>query len=137
MLPSYLIALSAAIALLLGLVHLLYTFVGHKLHPRDAALTVRMQEVPLVLTRETTMWRAWVGFNASHAIGAILFGALYLYLPLAHADFFFRSWFLVGAGLVVLASYVTLAKLYWFSVPLRGIVASTALYGLGLVVRFA
>ncbi len=35
---SLLIAASAAIILLLGLVHLLYTFVGTRLHPRDASL---------------------------------------------------------------------------------------------------
>lgn len=137
MLPSYFIAASAAIALLLGLVHLLYTFRGAKLDPRDAALKARMQEVPLVLTRETTVWRAWVGFNASHSYGAILFGLLYTYLPLVHGDFFFKSWFLLATGLAMLAGYVVLARVYWFSVPFRAIVTATVLYALGLVVRFA
>jgi hypothetical protein len=137
MLPSYLIASAATIMLLLGLVHLVYTFTGHKLDPRDPALKTRMQESHPVLTRQTTMWRAWVGFNASHSFGALLFGAMYLYLPLAHAELFFRSWFLVGLGVALLAGYVILGKLYWFSVPLRGIAAATALYMLGLVVRFS
>ena len=35
-LAPLLIAASAAIMLLLGLIHLLYTFKGTKLHPRDA-----------------------------------------------------------------------------------------------------
>jgi hypothetical protein len=137
MLPSYFIAASAAIILLLGLVHLLYTFVGPKLHPRDAALMARMQEVSPVLTRETSMWRAWIGFNASHAFGAILFGLVYGYLALRHADFFFQSWFLLATGLAMLAGYVVLGRLYWFSIPFRGIVAATACYALGLVTRFA
>ena len=73
--PS-LVAASAAIMLLLGLLHLLYTFYSPQLLPRDDALHTRMQEVSLVITRQTTMWKAWVGFNASHSYGLILFGTV-------------------------------------------------------------
>jgi hypothetical protein len=137
MLDSYFIAAGAVIILALGLVHLLYTFGGDKLGPRDTALKQRMQEVPPVISRETTMWRAWIGFNASHAFGAILFGLVYAYLPLAQAGMFFQSPFLIGAGLAMLAGLVTLGRLYWFSIPRRGIIAATVLYMLGLVVHFA
>lgn len=137
MLPSYFIAASAAILFVLGAIHLLYTFVGPKFDPRDAPLKARMQEVTPVLTRETTMWRAWIGFNASHSFGAMLFGLLYAYFALLHADFLFESNFLLLTGLALLSGYVVLGRLYWFSIPFRGIVAATALYVLGLVVRFA
>jgi hypothetical protein len=137
MLDSYFIAAAAAIVLTLGALHLLYTFYGHKLHPRDDALKQRMQEVSPVITRETTMWRTWIGFNASHSFGAILFGWVWGYLALAHPRFFFESPFLLLTGLVLLAGYVVLARLYWFSIPFRGIVAATVLYLLGLVVHFA
>jgi hypothetical protein len=133
--PS-LIAASAAIILLLGLIHLLYTFRGPKLHPRDAALATRMKEISPVLTRETTMWKAWVGFNASHSYGAILFGLVYGYLALAHSAFLFQSPFLLLVGLFFLAGYVFLGKIYWFSVPFRGIVLSTALYVAALVIKW-
>jgi hypothetical protein len=93
-LASSLIAGSAAIIMLLGLIHLLYTFYGPKLLPRDRDLKARMEEVSPVITRETTMWKAWVGFNASHSYGAILFGAVYGYLSLAHSAFLFQSMFL-------------------------------------------
>lgn len=53
-----LIAASAAIILLLGLIHLLHTFYGPKLLPRDRDLKARMEEVSPVITRETTMWKA-------------------------------------------------------------------------------
>ena len=137
MLDSYFIAAAAAIALVLGLLHLFYTYNGTKLHPRDDALKARMQEVAPVISRDTTMWRTWIGFNASHSLGAMLFGLLYAYLPLAHAGMFFQSPFLIGVGLALLASFVALGRVYWFSVPFRGIVAATALYALGLVVHFA
>jgi hypothetical protein len=125
---SILVALSAAIILLLGTIHLIYTFSGAKLIPRDPALRESMRNVSPVLTRQTTMWKAWVGFNASHSLGAILFGLVYGYLAIAHPDFLFRSPFLLIVGLAVLASYVVLAKLYWFSIPFIGISVATATY---------
>ena len=127
-LASSLLAASAAIILLLGLAHLLFTFRGPKLHPRDAALEARMKEVTPVLTRQTTMWKAWIGFNASHSYGAIFFGLVYGYLALAHAALLFQSEFLLLAGLGLLLGYVSLARAYWFSIPLRGIAAATLLY---------
>jgi hypothetical protein len=136
-LASALVAASATVILLLGLIHLLYTFRGHKLHPRDAQLEARLREVSPVITRETTMWKAWVGFNASHSFGAILFGSVYAYLSLAHGSFLFGSPFLLSVGLLLLLGYVFLAQRYWFSVPFRGIVLATALYVAALVVRWA
>lgn len=132
--PSLLVA-SAAIILLLGLAHLLYTFRGPKLHPRDPALQEKMKAVSPVLTRETTMWKAWVGFNASHSGGAILFGLVWGYLALMQATWLFQSSFLLGLGLVFLLSYTVLGKLYWFSIPFRGISLATALYLAALIVH--
>jgi len=133
---SALIAGSAAIILLLGMVHLLYTFVGSTLLPRDADLQARMQAVSPVITRETTMWKAWIGFNASHSYGAILFGAVYGYLALRHAAFLFESSFLLAAGLLLLVGYAFLGKRYWFSVPFRGILVATVLYVVALVLHY-
>lgn len=129
---SALITASAAIILLLGLVHLLYTFHGRKLHPRDAAFEAQMRVVHPVLTRKTTMWKAWVGFNASHSFGAILFGLVYGYLALLHSAFLFQSSFLLGLGLLLLTGYVFLGWRYWFSVPFRSIVVATICYVIAL-----
>lgn len=134
--PS-LVAASAAILLSLGGIHLLYTFRGKNLHPRDDALTARMKEVSPVITRQTTMWKAWIGFNASHSYGALLFGFVYGYLALMHSEFLFQSAFLQVLGLTLLAGYVFLGKRYWFSVPYRGIVAASILYVAGLLIRWA
>jgi hypothetical protein len=134
MLAASLVAASATVILLLGLIHLLYTFRGHKLHPRDAELEARLREVSPVITRETTMWKAWVGFNASHSFGAILFGAIYAYLSLAHSSFLFASPFLLSVGLLLLLGYAFLGQRYWFSVPFRGIVLATLLYAAALIV---
>lgn len=131
-----LVAASAAILLLLGLLHLLFTFHGPKLLPRDPALQSRMREVSPVITRQTTMWKAWVGFNASHSVALILFGAVYGYLALAQSDLLFRSIFLLALGLLVLLGYVFLARAYFFRTPLRSVIVATGLYVIGLVVRW-
>ena len=128
---------SAAIIFLLGLVHLLYTFHGTKLHPRDDVLMVRLKEISPIITRETTMWRAWIGFNASHSYGAMLFGLIYGYLALVHPTLLFQSTFLIALGLLLLAGYVFLGKRYWFSVAFRGIVSATVLYVSALFARWA
>jgi hypothetical protein len=132
---SAFIAGSAAVVLLLGLLHLLYTFRGHKLHPRDPDLTARMMAVSPVITRETTMWRAWVGFNATHSFGLILFGALYGYLAVRHSPLLFHSWFLLVLGFAILLGYAVIAKLFFFTVPFRGVVLAAVLYLLGIVVN--
>ena len=123
--------------MLLGLIHLVYTFYGPKLLPRDRDLRARMQEVSPVITRETTMWKAWVGFNASHSYSLILFGAVYGYLAVAHSDFLFQSVFLLSLGLMLLFGYVFLAKRYFFRIPLWGVLLATVLYALALFVRLA
>jgi hypothetical protein len=136
-LASALIAASALILLALGLVHLLYTFRGTKLHPRDESLIERMRETTPVLTRQTTMWRTWIGFNASHSLGAILFGLIFSYLAVQQRQFLFASPFLLLVGLAALVSYFILGKLYWFSIPFRGIAIATALYAVALVALWA
>ena len=130
---SWLIAASAAILFLLGLAHLLFTFRGPKLLPRDPELQRRMEEVSPVINRQTTMWKTWIGFNASHSVALILFGAVYGYLALAHGAFLFESVFLLALGLLVLLGYVFLARMYFFRTPLRGVILATVLYVLGLV----
>lgn len=134
---SVFITLSAAIVLTLGSAHLFFTYFGNKFDPRDAQLKARLMAVSPVISRQTTLWRAGIGFHASHSLGAMLFGLVYGYLSLVHSVFLFQSWFLLGLGLLVLVSYSALARLYWFSVPFRGLTLATVLYGLGLAVHFA
>jgi len=123
-----LMAASAGILLVLGLIHVVYTFWGPQLTPRDAALQAMMSNVSPVLSRETTMWKAWLGFNASHSMGLILFGLVYGYLALAHEEILFKSPYLLLVGLAMVCGFVVLAKLYWFSIPFRGTCAALVCY---------
>lgn len=120
-LAEILIILSAGIILLLGAVHLLYTFTGNKLKPRDAGLQAKMTHIHPNITTQTSMWKAWVGFNASHSMGAILFGLIYTYLAMVHPELLFRSQFLLLVGVCFLVCWLILAIGYWFRIPLIGI----------------
>jgi hypothetical protein len=128
---------SAAIVALLGCGHLILTLVGPKLWPRDRALKGAMEQVSPVITAQTTMWRAWLGFNISHSMGAMLFGLIYGYLALAHGDLLFESVFLQAAGFVMLGMYVVLAKRYWFITPLLGTTLSLVCYSASLALAWA
>ncbi len=125
---SWLIAASAATVLALGLMHLVFTFHGQRFHPRDEAVLAAMRNTTPVITRGTTMWKAWIGFNASHSYGAMLFGLVWGWLALWQPAVLAHSLFLQVLGLVLLGAYAHLGWRYWFSVPFRGIVLALALY---------
>lgn len=134
---AILIGASAAIPLLLGSLHLLYTFRGQRLFPRDATLIEHMKADSPRLTDQTSVWRSSVGFHASHSLGAMLFGVIYLYFALGAAPVLFASPFLLGVGFAYVAAMAWLAWRYWFSVPFRGMVASVLLYAAGIAVQLA
>ena len=126
-----LIAASAAVIGALGCVHLLYTYSGRKLDPREPALREAMQRSHFVITRQTTVWRAVKGFNASHSLGIIVYALVYGYLALWRADVLGGSLFLLGLGMAVLLAYLVLARRYFFSVPFRGVALACVLYAAG------
>ena len=57
MAAKILMVLSTSIVFMLGVVHLVYTFWGPTLTPRDPALQISMSQIAPVITKETTMWR--------------------------------------------------------------------------------
>ena len=123
-----LMVLSASIVFTLGVVHFVYTFWGPRLTPRDPALQISMSQISPVITKETTMWRCWVGFNATHSMGLILFGLIFGFLALAHGQLLFHSPFLLVVGLTMLGGLAVLFKVYFFSAPFTGICISLARY---------
>jgi hypothetical protein len=96
-----------------------------------------MQGATLRITRETTVWRAWIGFNASHSMAALLFGLVFGYLAAAHPELLFGSAFLLAVGLLMLGGLVVLAKRYWFSVPFVGVSVACACYVASVVLAIA
>ena len=128
----WLVAAAALIVGVLGTLHLIYTFSGTRLHPRDETLIARMQEVSPRLTRETTIWRAGLGFHASHSLGAMLFAAVFASLALAPQAPLFGMPGVALAGAAYLVAMLVLARRFWFRIPFRGLAVANALYLGGL-----
>lgn len=134
---TVLMVASAAILFVLGTLHLIYTFFGSKLTPRDPALQKSMRETSPVITKETSMWRCWVGFNASHSMGAMLYGLVYGFLAIAHGSLLFSSGYLLVVGLLMVGGLFALSKAYWFSIPFVGTGISLACYVASIIVSLA
>jgi hypothetical protein len=117
---------------LLGLAHALATPLTPSerkgLSPADPALPAAMAASGVLLTRRTDMWRAWVGFNLSHSLGAVLFGAFVVLAGRSQAVFDLEGALFAPAALLVSGAYLALAIKYWFRTPIAGIGLSLLLF---------
>lgn len=127
-LAQMLMIASGAIALAMGTGHLWLTFATRRFHPRDPHTEALMRQDCPQLTGRTTMWKTWIGFNGSHSLGPMLYGAVYGYLAWMQPAVLFDSLFLRALGVALLLSYLVLAVRYWFRLPLSGLVVVTACY---------
>jgi hypothetical protein len=121
---KYLFILGTVPFILLGAIHILYsvrdTWSPKKLTPYDDSVRVSMQRSTLALTRQTTMWRAWLGFNISHGIGVLFFGLIYLTLAISDFALITRITLLQYLALTVSVSYLVLSVKFWFHIPTIG-----------------
>jgi hypothetical protein len=120
MIAAYLWQLGSLIFVVLGSLHLFYTLLANKFASRSEALNESMKNAHPVLTRQTTMWKAWIGFNASHSSGAIFIGVMNFYVALIYKEVLHDYAFLLFTILTTIF-YLWLAKKYWFKIPFRGI----------------
>lgn len=123
-----LIASGSVILFLLGALHLRLTFFSNRFSPRNADVEKSMQATSPRLTSSTTMWNCWIGFNASHSLGAIYFGTINLILSLSFFNLYRESVGLNALNLSILLFYLFLARKYWFRIPFTGIALTTLLY---------
>jgi len=120
-----LLIMGASIFGILGAIHLIYTFFTNKFEAHDPSVTEAMKRTSPVLTKETTVWKAWIGFNASHSLGAMLVAAVYIPLATSYFHIIQQSlWFSILPVLLGL-SYLVLARKYWFRIPFFGVLIST------------
>ena len=114
--------------IVLGLVHWLYTFMDmstpRKLTPRDDAVRLAMEATTPKLTARTTMWKAWMGFNHSYSLGAIVFGLVFLILALQNFAALAANMPLMTIAVVVPLIYLWFGIRFWFRTPIIGIAMS-------------
>jgi hypothetical protein len=133
---EFLLDLGGGIFVLLGLLHALYTYLDidrpRRLVPQDLAVARAMAESNLRLSGTgTTMWRAWVGFNFSHSLGAVLFGAVCIGASVVLGTKVLPAWVLF-VFVVIALNYLVVGLLYWFRIPVAGI----ALAGVCLLIAW-
>jgi hypothetical protein len=90
----------------------------------------------MVLTRETTLWKAWVGFNASHSVGAIYIGIVNIFMATGFAGHSQAYFFFASFTILVIGFYLWLAKRYWFRIPFIGVSITLCLYILSAIITF-
>jgi hypothetical protein len=122
---THLLILSAAIFIVLGVLHLSYAihdfFVAPRYFaPRDQSLLPAMRATRIALApKGHDFWTATLGFHFSHSIGALLFALLV---------FVQHSQPLVWLGpllIAVSAMYTLVAWRCWFHIPLIGTSTAT------------
>ncbi len=80
-----------------------------------------MNASPLILTTKLTMWKSWIGFNATHSSGAIFIGLLNFYLAVNYFDMLKSDKFIALFTMITIGFYAWIAKKYWFNRVLVGI----------------
>lgn len=124
MLTKYLYIAGCIPFLVLGALHTLYTIADiynpRRIIPSKAGVMGLMKESTLALTKETDMWRAWVGFNISHGVGLLFFATTLLYFAVLHSAFLQGSVFLLTVAPLVALVYLLLSRKYWFRIPAIG-----------------
>ncbi len=133
MLSQYLWIFGSLIFLLLGTAHLRITFLGRKLHPEDASTIEAMKNTHPRLTKDTTMWKTWIGFNASHSAGAIFFGSINITLASQYFFIIQESVFIIFLNSIFVLFFLFLARAYWFKIPMIGVLLATISYGLAIL----
>ncbi|MCG7537392.1 hypothetical protein [Pseudoalteromonas sp. OOF1S-7] len=117
----------------LGTIHLLFTFFTNRFDTVDPSVKESMKSTSPLLTRQTTIWNAWVGFNASHSLGAMIFAGIYIPLTVFHFEVIQHSIWFLYLPVVVGLSYLILAKKYWFKTPFNGVLIATILFVAGVI----
>jgi hypothetical protein len=125
LIEQILLIFGAAIFGFLGSAHLIHTFFTNSFMASDKEVVTGMQKSTLVLTNETTMWKAWIGFNASHSLGAMLFSIVYILLAVFHMEIIIETKIFIWLAVSNAMAYLYLAKKYWFSKPFIGILIAT------------
>jgi hypothetical protein len=137
---QWLIATGAGVFFLLGALHLRMTVADlkqpEKFAPANKDLLPQLMETRIAMRRDVkNFWLSYLGFHFSHSAGLMFYGLTVIYCALVRPDIL--SDIYVRIGLVVFgASYVLMARAFWFIIPLAGSVAGVTLIAVGMAVLY-
>jgi hypothetical protein len=136
---AILLILGGAVFGVLGGLHAIYTLLDlrkpRRLVPADPSVAQAMANSALRLSRgRTDMWRAWIGFNFSHSLGILLFGAIAVWagfginpLPMG----------VMPALTLIGCIYLVLALLYWFRSAAIGVAIGTGCFAVAWILSLS
>ena len=134
MTEKYLWEFGSLILVILGTLHLIYTFFSNKFSSRNKNVIIEMKSSHPNITKETTMWKAWLGFNASHSSGAMFIGIINFYLAVEYFPVFQSNHLFFIFNILTVGFYVWLAKKYWFKIPFVGILITLISYTFSYII---
>lgn len=137
MTARYLWGSGAIFLVILGSIHLYYTFFTNKFSSRNLRMVDEMKSSFPNLTRKTTLWKAWIGFNASHSAGGIFIGLSNFYIAANYFLIFNRDHVFFLFNILTIGFYLWLAKRYWFGIPFFGILAALICFILSYILSFS
>jgi hypothetical protein len=121
MLARYLWMTGSLIIASLGTIHLYLTFFTTAFGSSNQTMIQHMQASSPTLSPSINMWRAWIGFNASHSSGLVFMGLFNGYLAFRYFGHVQSDPFFFVGTLLAISFYGWLAHRYWFSLPLLGL----------------
>ncbi|WP_460911298.1 LIC_13387 family protein [Spirosoma areae] len=130
MMANYLWQIGSVIIAVLGSIHLYYTFFTTNFSSRNEKMIEHMKSSSPILTKEVTVWKAWIGFNASHSSGAIFIGLINFYLAFQYFTILQSDHFFFLFNILTISFYVWLAKQYWFTIPFIGLLITFVCYSM-------
>jgi hypothetical protein len=120
-----LLTAAGTIILLMGTGHFVLTlrdaWKPRSFTPTEESVRLAMQGAQLRFSRRINLWDAWLGFNLSHSMGAMMYGAALLFAALAHLDVFLDSGVLQAVAVLIPVVYLAVAIRFWFWAPVLGI----------------
>lgn len=125
------------IFLILGAMHLFLTFFTNKFSSINEKMIGEMKVSSPNLSNETTMWKAWIGFNASHATGAIFIGGMNIFIAMQLFSSLDRNLFFLLFNISIVGFYIWLAKKYWFKGPLIGILIAWCCFIISAIISLS
>lgn len=137
MAAKYLWEAGSVMLVCLGTVHLYYTFFTNMFSSKNLRMVEEMKSSCPILTKRTTVWKAWIGFNASHSIGVIFIGIINFYLAAKYFSVFYLDHFFFLFNILTIGFYLWLAKKYWFRIPFIGVLIALSCFIFSYILSFS
>jgi len=128
LIAKYLWLAGSVIIAVLGLLHLRGTFFSNMFATRNPKLQEEMKVSYPMISKDMSMWNAWISFNATHSVAAIFIGVINVYLSFKYFDLLLHDHFFFLITIAAMGFIVWLSIKYWFNTIRVGVVVVLACY---------